>query len=318
MAIYLTEKDVQGLLTMDVALEAVEEGFRHQAGGSATNFPRRRLPLSPGSFNFMAAAAPVLGVMGIKTYGVMPTGQLRFYVQLYSSATGEMLALIEASHLGQVRTGAASGVATRYMSRDDAETVGMIGAGYQAGSQLEAVCKVRNIKKASIFSRTPEKKKKLAEIMSVKLGIDVVASDSAETAVRGSDIVITITSSSRPVLCGEWLSPGMHVNAAGANHWMRRELDTDAVVRADIVVADDVEGAKIECGDLIHPTERGAITWQRVRNLSDVVAGTVQGRTSPRDITLFESQGVALEDIAVAARLYDLAGRSGVGKKLSP
>jgi ornithine cyclodeaminase/alanine dehydrogenase-like protein (mu-crystallin family) len=264
----------------------------------------------------MAAAAPGLGVMGLKAYAVSQNAQPRFHVHLSDADTGELLAIIEASRLGQVRTGAASGVATRHMARKDAYTVGIIGSGYQAQTQLEAICRVREIRAARVFSRTPEHRERFASEMSVRLGIAVTAADSAEVCVRGSDIVVTVTSSSTPVLSGEWLSPGAHVNAAGANHWLRRELDDGAVRRANVVVADDVEQARLECGDLIYPIERGILRWEQVHSLSDVIAGRAMGRANEGDITLFESQGLALEDIAVGIRVYRLARERGIGREL--
>ena len=316
MALFLTEEDVGSLLTMDMALAAVEEGFKLQAEGKATNSPRSRLRLPNGVFNFMSAAAPGLGVMGLKAYAATRGNPVRFHVQLSSTETGELLAIMEASTLGQVRTGAASGVATKYMAREDASTVGIIGTGYQAMSQLEAVCGVRNISVAKVYSRTPERRETFATEMSERLGITVSAVDSAESCVADSDIVITITSSSKPVLNGEWLTPGTHMNASGANHWMRTELDGEAVKRASIVVTDDVEQAKLECGDLLYPVERGIIRWEQVRNLSEVIAGRAPGRNAPDDITLFESQGLALEDIATGIRVYELARERGVGQEL--
>ena len=313
LALFLTEGDVNELLTMNVALEAVEQAFRAQSEGEATNSPRTRLRLPNGVFNLMSAAAPGMGVMGLKAYGVARGSPTRFHVQLSSTDTGELLALIEGSALGQLLTGAASGVATRYMARRDSSTVGIIGAGYQARTQLEAVCLVRDIKTAKVFSRTPERRETFASEMSSKLDLPVTAVDSAQACVESSDVVITITSSSNPVLMGEWLEPGTHINAAGANHWMRRELDDEAVRRADIVVTDDIDQARIECGDLIYPVERGVIRWEQVGNLSDVIAGRAPGRTGETDITLFESQGLALEDIAAGLRVYELARERGIG-----
>ena len=315
MALYLTEEDVSELLTMDIALEAVEECFLHLSEGAAFNFPRQRLPNGRGAFNFMAATAPRLGVMGLKTYAV-GAGRPRFMVPLHSTDTGELIALIEASGMGQVRTGAASGVATKYMARRDAATVGMIGSGYQAGTQLEAVCKVRDITSARIYSRTRENRERLAAEMEERLGIEVRAVDSGQECVEGADVVNVITSATKPVLLGEWLSPGAHVNAAGNNHWMKQEVDYDVVSRSGVIVTDDVEGAKIECGDLVYPIDRGITTWSHIRNLADVVAGTVAGRTGDDEITLFESQGVAIEDIAVSVRVYEMARERGLGQQL--
>ncbi len=301
---------------MDIALEALEEVFRLQAEGKATNSPRSRMRLPNGSFIFMTAAAPGMGVMGLKAYGATRGHPARFYVQLSSTDTGELLALIEASALGQIRTGAASGVATRYMAREDASAVGIIGAGKQAQTQLEAVCRVRDIRTVKVFSRTPEHRESFAAEIGQKLGVNVMVTASAEACVKGSDIVIIITNSSTPVLNGDWLSAGAHINAAGSNHWMRRELDDEAVRRSSVIVADDVEQAKIECGDLIYPIEQGIIRWEQVRNLSEVVAGRAPGRVSADDISLFESQGIALEDIAAGMRIYELAKEKGIGREL--
>ena len=301
---------------MDVAMEAVEEAFRHLATRDAANSPRSRLGLPGGALNAMAATAPGLGVMGLKTYCVISGGQARFYVQLFSTTTGELLAIIEASEMGRIRTGAATGVATRHLAREDSSTVGIIGAGYQAGAQLEGVCLSRDVASVKVYSCTPQRRAKFAAEMSAKLGVDVMAVESAEACVRETDIVITITSSSSPVLSGEWLSPGTHVNAAGSNHRKRRELDDEAVRRTDVIVADDIEQARIECGDLIHPAARGLARWEQVRSLSDVIVGKVKGRSNAEDITLFESQGIALEDIAVGARVYNMAREVGVGTEL--
>ena len=315
MALYLTEEDVAAVLTMDIALEEVEKGFVHLAEGRAFNFPRNRLPNGTGSFNFMAATAPELGVMGMKTYD-FAANPSRFYVQLYDTATAELIALIEANGMGQVRTGAASGIATKYMSRADASTVGMIGSGYQAGTQLEAVCRVRDITSARIYSRTRENRERLASDMERRLGIEVRPVDSGRECVEGVDIVNVITTATTPVLLGEWLSPGAHVNAAGNNHWMKQEVDSEVVRRASVIVADNVDQAKIECGDLVDPIDRGILTWDHVRNLSDVVTGQVAGRASDDDVTLFESQGLAIEDIAVGIRVYRMAQERGLGRPM--
>ena len=315
MALYLTEDDVAGLLTMDEALEAVEECFVHLARGTAFNFPRNRLPNGRGAFNFMAATAPGLGVMGLKVYGV-GAGRPRFLVYLHDAGTGELVALMEANRMGQVRTGAASGVATKHMARQDASVVGMIGSGYQAATQLEAVCRVRKVTSARVYSRTPENRERLASEMESRLGIEVRPVESGRECVEGADIVNVITNAPKPVLLGEWLSPGAHVNAAGNNHWMKQEIDYDVVRRAAVIATDDVEGAKIECGDLVYPIDRGITSWDRIRHLADVVTGAVQGRSGDEEITLFESQGVAIEDIAVGIRVYQMAQEQGIGQEL--
>ena len=318
MTLYLTEAEVNEVLTMELALESVEEAFRLMSEGGATNPPRSRIRLpDSGLFNFMCAAAPGAGVMGLKAYGVTRGNPVRFYVQLFSTDTGELLALLEAGDLGQVRTGAASGVATKYMAREDSATVGVIGSGYQARTQLEAVCAVRPITSAKVFSRTAERRERFATRMGERLGIDITPVESGEECVADADVVITMTSTNRPVLNGEWLSEGTHINAAGANHWMRRELDGDAVRRADVIVTDEIEQAKMECGDLIYPAELGSIRWEQVRSLADVVGGNAPGRNSDADITLFESQGLAVQDITTGIRVYQLAREKGIGSEIA-
>ena len=316
MPIYLTGNDVTSLLTMDDAVSAVEAGFRALADGQASNVPRTRLRLPNGAFNMMSAAAPGLGVMGLKAYGVGGGRRGGFHVQLSSTETGELLAIMEASALGQIRTGAASGVATKYMAREDATTVGVIGAGYQSRGQLEAVCAVRDIVRVKVFSPTESRRETYASEMSERLGVEVVAVEDAETCVRDSDIVPVITDASEPVIRGEWLDSGSHVNAAGANSSTRRELDNEAVRRADVIATDDIAQAKTECGDLLTAIDAGVIRWENVRGLAEVIAGVTPGRNADDDVTLFESQGIALEDIAVAKHVYELARNQGVGVEL--
>lgn len=312
MPLYLTEVDIDHLITMRDAIESVEAGFMAMSRGEASNLPRQRLRLPNGAFNLMSAAIPALGVMGLKAYGG-GRGRPKFHIQLSSTETGELLAIIEASRLGQLRTGAASGVATNYMARADASTVGIIGAGNQAKTQLEAVCQVREISGVTVFSRTAERRKSFASEMSSKLGIQVTPVDSAESCAGHSEILLVITNASEPVLDGSWVEPGTHINAAGANSRSRRELDDEAVRRASVIVVDDIDQARIECGDIMHAVDGGLVRWEQVRALSDVVGGTTPGRNSEFDITLFESQGVALEDIALGARVYELALERGVG-----
>jgi len=203
------------------------------------------------------------------------------------------------------------------MARGDSKGVGIIGSGYQAETQLEAICRVREIEIARVYSRTQSRRQDFAKRMASKLDLDVIPVDSAEECVENADIVSVITSSSSPVLKGEWVINGTHINAAGGNHWLRRELDGNTVTRANVVVTDDVEQARIECAELIHSVERGTLTWQRVRELWEVASGAVSGRTGSRDITLFESQGIALEDIAAGFKLYTMAKYLGVGAELN-
>jgi ornithine cyclodeaminase/alanine dehydrogenase-like protein (mu-crystallin family) len=315
VALLLTEADVTALLTMPLALEAVEEAFRWQGEGRLTSRPRVRLPVPGGLLHVMPAAVPPARAMGLKAYATV-RGQARFVVLLFSADTGALDAVIEADRLGQVRTGAASGVATRHLARPDADRVGCYGTGWQARSQLEAVCAVRPVREVRAYGRDGERRRRFAAEMTAGLGVPVTPVDRPEDAARGASIVVTITSARTPVLEGRWLEPGVHVNAAGSNALQRAELDVEAVARAGLVVTDSLEQARLECGDLVEPLARGVLTWEAVRELGEVVAGRHPGRRGPDEITLFESQGVALEDVAVAARLVPLARAGGVGLEI--
>ena len=251
MTLLLNESDVRALLTMPLALEAVEESLLLQGKDELSLHPRRRLRLPGNAFlHYMAAGDPVHGYMGMKLYTVA-RGVARFVVPLFRSTTGEMAALIEANALGQIRTGAASGVATKYLANSNARSACIIGTGYQAQTQLEAVAAVRRLERVRAFGRDPERRAQFCREMSARIGVEVEPADSGEEAVRGAEIVITATSALQIVLDGSWLSPGTHINAMGANFPQKRELDDAVVGRADVIAVDSMEQAKMEAGDLI-------------------------------------------------------------------
>jgi alanine dehydrogenase len=309
--LYLTEADVIEMLDMNLALEALDDAFRALSAGEVRNEPRHRLSAGNGSMNFMAATWPERGWAGHKSY---VSGDFR--VMLYGTNGEGLLAVIGAGRMGQVRTGAASGIGTKYMARENSSSVGIIGSGYQAETQLEAVCAVRDIKDVKVFSRTAEKRERFASTMSERLGVNVTAVDSKESAAEGMDILVAVTSSVEPVITGDMIEPGMHINAAGNNSWMKRELDTAAIVKADLVACDDIDQTKIECGELMRAVEVGHFAWESLVRLDRIVAGLRTARYSDNDVTLFESQGVAFEDIAVCGRLYELALEQGIGTEL--
>ena len=316
MPLLLSEADVKAILTMPMALELVEASFRRLAEGTAVCHPRRRLHMAPkGIMNYMAASDSAGGYMGLKIYTISPNG-VRFVLPLFNARSGEMCALIEADHLGQMRTGAASGVAARVMARADARTVGVIGTGYQARTQLEAVALARKLEIIRAFGRDAARRVKFANDMTARLGAPVVAVPSAEQAVRESDIVITATTASKPVIEGSWLNPGMHINAIGANFAEKQELDAEAVGRCDVIAADWVEQSKIEAGDLIQAFGTDLSRWASVREISDIVAGKAPGRTNQNQITLFKSNGIAIEDVVVAGRIYESAREKGMGREI--
>jgi alanine dehydrogenase len=316
VALLLSEEDVKQILTMPMALAAVEDSFRRLADGSALLHSRQRLHLPGKSYlHYMAAADATSGYMGMKIYTSSGVG-LRFLVPLFHVDSGELLALIEADYLGQIRTGAASGVATRLLARPDAARIGIIGTGLQSRTQLEALALVRTITGVHAFSRNPEQRERFAKEMTAQLGLPVVAVATALEAVRGADIVVTSTTSSDPVLDGSWLAPGMHVNAIGANFPQKHELDGAAIRRCDIIVADSREQSKMESGDLIQMYGDDKRRWSSVTELAEIVAGKTPGRSNPEQITLFKSNGIAIEDIVVAGRIYELARERGMGRQV--
>ena len=317
MTLFLSESEVVQLLPMGECIQALEEAFSHAGAGMTDNKPRSRIRMPNGFFHFMAAADAKHNVFGYKAYpSFAGAGGSKMVVMLYDFESGELLACLEAGRLGQIRTGAATGLATRYMARDQAATVAVIGTGFQARTQLEAVCAVRKVTQVRVYSRREERREQFAQRMSQQLEVEVTPVDSAQASTTGADVVITITGSRDPVLEGAWLAPGAHVNAAGGNHWMRREVDEETVERAGLIVVDDLDQAKIECGDLIWPEARGNFRWDMAHELQSVVAGRVQGRPSEEAITLFESMGVALEDIAAAQLVYRKAVDQGMGQQL--
>jgi ornithine cyclodeaminase/alanine dehydrogenase-like protein (mu-crystallin family) len=316
MTLLLTEADVRSLLTMPIALEIVEDSLRQQGNGELVLHPRRRIKLPDNALlHYMAAADPVRGYIGMKIYSVA-RGVARFVVPLFRSTTGEMAALIEADALGQIRTGAASGVATKYLANPNARIAAIIGTGYQARTQLEAVAAVRRLDRIRAFGRDPERRANFCREMTERIGIAVEAASSGEDAVKGADIIITATSATKVVLESEWLAPGMHINAMGANWPRKRELDAASVARADKIVVDSIEQSKMEAGDLIQAFGEDEKRWNAVQELSQIVARKTAGRTDPNQITLFKSNGIATWDLAAAARVYELAVASNKGQTI--
>jgi alanine dehydrogenase len=317
MALVLREEDVRRVLTMPDAIRVLDLAFRQLAAGDAQTLPRNRVVLANGQgvLHMLPAAAPQLGVLGYKAYTAFRQG-VRFVVMLSSSEDGRLLALVEADWLGQMRTGAASGVATSYMARPEANFVGLVGTGGQARTQLMAVCAVRSVKTVRAFGRDEERRRVFCQEMEALLGVEVRPVASAAEAVREAEIVITATTAREPVVMGAWLALGTHVNAMGSNWANRRELDDAAVERAAVVAADDPAQARIEAGDLVIPAAAGRFDFARVVPLAAIVAGEMPGRQAPDEITLFKSLGIGLEDIAVAKLVYEAARQQGLGEEL--
>ena len=315
MAIYLRESDVEHLLTMQTTLELVERVHREYSTGNALDVPRERTRLPKAALHILQGAVPSAGVLGYKAYTSSREG-VRFIVYAFSAERGNLDAIVEANYLGMMRTGAAGGVAAKWLARKDAKTVGVFGSGWQAQGQIEALAAVRKIERVKVWSRTAEKLAKFCEAMRSKLSLDVVPAASAEDAVRGSDIIVTITTSATPVFNGDWVGVGTHINAAGSNSLLRQEIDEATVRKANPVVVDSRPSAMKEAGDLLPALEKGRLHMGALTELGEVIAGTRPGRTSAEQVTLFESQGMAMQDLIIAAELAKLARAQGLGTEI--
>ena len=314
--LWLSDADVERLLSVEDAIPVIEAALAQQAAGSVVNRPRAHDIAGEGAFlAHMQAALYEQGVFGFKAYSAAG-GVYRFFVALYSMETGLPLALMQANSLGRIRTGAASGVSARHMARPDASAVGLLGSGYQAGAQLQAICAVRPIKSAVVFSPNPDRRNEFARRMTADIGVETIAVDNPRQVVDAADILVTITNSREPVFGGEWLRPGMHICAVGGANEYATELDDDAIRRADIIAVDSIAQAKVECGELLMPASRGVILWERLTELCQIVGGEKAGRRSPNDITLFKSLGMAMWDVAAAKAVYDRAIARGAGVRI--
>jgi len=315
MAILLRESDVEKLLTMERTIELVERVHREYSTGQASDVPRERTRLPKSALHILQGSVPGSNVLGYKAYTSSREGT-RFLVYAFNAERGSLDAIVEANYLGMTRTGAAGGVAAKWLARPDAKVVGIFGSGWQAQGQVEALAKVRKLERVKVYSRTAEKVAKFCEKMRSKLSIEVVPAASAEDAVKGSDIVVTITTAASPVFSGEWVAPGTHINAAGSNSLLRREIDEETVRKAAVVVVDSRPSAQKEAGDLLPALEKGRIHIGGLTELGEVIAGTRPGRTSAEQVTLFESQGMAIQDLVIAAELAKLARAQGVGQEV--
>ncbi|MCZ6779965.1 MAG: ornithine cyclodeaminase family protein [Acidobacteria bacterium] len=312
MPLLIREREVSRFLPMRDAIAAVEAALREHAEGRAFCVPRTRARLPSGLLHTLSASLPSQDACGLKAYTSTPSGA-RFVMLLFSASEGTLQAILEAERLGQIRTGAATGVASRLLARGDAKVLALLGSGFQAEAQLEACSLMRNLSEVRVWSRRPESAKQFCERMSARLGLSINAALTSEEACRGADLIVTATSSREPLLEGAWLDPGVHINAVGSNHARRRELDAEAVRKCDLVSTDLLEQARLESGDLLEAEKEGAFEWQNASELGSILVGRSPGRTSDEQRTLFKSNGIALEDVAVAALVYRRAldGRAG-------
>lgn len=315
MALFLSEGDVERLVSMPMALEAVEAAHRDFSSGRACDLPRQRTRLPQTTLHILQGALADLDVIGYKAYTSNRSG-VRFLVHLYRASSGSLRAVIEADRLGMMRTAAAAGIATRWLSRADASVVGLFGTGWQAEGHLEALAAVRSLQRIKVYARDLSRRQAFCAQMSRRLNIDVVPAASPEETVRGSDIVSTVTTTAEPLFDAVWLSPGTHINAVGSNSLIRRELSEGVVKCGQPIVVDSVETALRESGDLLSVLEKGRVHARQLVELGDVICGLRAGRSSVDQITLFESQGMAIQDLALAVRLEGLARERGLGSEL--
>jgi ornithine cyclodeaminase/alanine dehydrogenase-like protein (mu-crystallin family) len=314
-ALYLREADVDRLVDIRTAIEVVEESFQQLAEGGAANIPRTRAKAPGAILHSMSAAAAYLGVLGWKQYTTTRAGA-QFLVGLYDQESGRLVALIEASRLGQLRTGAVTAVAAKWSNVIDAAEMGLLGCGYQAETQLAAVASVCPLRRASVYCRNEAARHGFAERMSQLLGIEVVAVDNARDAVEKLPVVVTATNSTVPVLNGEWVRDDAFVAAVGSNWPRNSEVDSTTIRRAGRVICDSIECCRLEAGDLIAAVKSGDFAWEDAVELCDVVSGRVTDRGGKREPVFFKSVGMAIEDIALGARIFSLAREGGIGAEL--
>ena len=305
--LYLTESDITRLLPMRDCIALVRAAFERLARGEAINHPRHRLILPTRSaLHYMAGADG--GYYGIKVYSTNPGHEPHFRFLLYRAVDAALLAVMEANWLGQIRTGAASGLATDLLARPDARALAVIGSGFQARAQVEAMLAVRRFERVRVWSRSADKRAAFAADCARSFGARVEAAASAEEAVRGADVLVTATSSGQPVVDSEWVAGGAHINAMGSNQAKRRELPGDLVQRAGLIAVDSREQSRLESGDLLLAFAEK--DWERVVELQELVAGR-PGRSHTGEVTLFKSNGLAIEDVVSAGYVYERAREEG-------
>ena len=315
MALFLRDEEVSRAVTMDDMLPAIESMQGHFGRGEAMILPRRKIIASGGMLAVMGGGLFYDGVLGVKTYTVV-RGTYSFQVSLYYADTGRLMCYTQANRLGQLRTGATTAVAVKYLSNSDAATVGIIGTGYQAPTQLEAVSKVRSIKSVKAFSRSAENRDAFARSMSDSLGLDVASAAGHQEVVEGSDIVICIAAATEPVMNGEWLATGATLVGAGPTTWRIREVDDATLVRADKIFVDSAEQVRDEAGDMASAVDRGLLQWSQLLELRHAVAGTLTGRDNHSQIVYAKMMGTGVADVAAAKLAYDKATEMGLGTEM--
>ena len=315
MTLFLKDEDVAQCVSMDAMLEAIESMQRQYGDGQAHNMTRRKIIAESGMLSVMGGGLFHQGLLGVKTYTVVK-GAYSFQVSLYDANTGELLLYTQANRLGQLRTGATTGVAVKHLANPGDATVGIIGTGGQAATQLTAVSKVRGIKKIKAFSRTQDRREEFARRMTDTMGVEVFAAASNEDAVRDCDVVLCIAATMEPVVEGAWLKDGSTVIGAGPTTWRAREVDEDTLKRAGKLIVDSTEQAAIEAGDLCSAVDKGIIQWSKVHELRHVVSGAVTGRDDQGQVVYAKIMGTGVADVAAAKLAYDSAKAQGLGTEM--
>lgn len=315
MTIFLKDEDVAQCVTMDAMLEAIESMQRQYGNGQAHNMTRRKIIAESGMLSVMGGGLFHQGLLGVKTYTVVK-GSYSFQVSLYDADTGQLLCYTQANRLGQLRTGATTGVAVKHLANPGDVTVGVIGTGGQAPTQLEAVSKVRGIKKIKAFSRTQERREEFARRMTDAMGVEVSAAATNEEAVRDCDVVVCIAATMDPVVEWAWLKDGSTVIGAGPTTWRAREVDELTITRAGRLFVDSTEQAALEAGDLCSAVDKGLIQWSKVHELRHVVSGAVTGRDNQGQVVYAKIMGTGVADVAAAKLAYDSAKAQGLGLEL--
>ncbi|MEN1967913.1 ornithine cyclodeaminase family protein [Lentibacillus sp. N15] len=314
MTLFLSEKNVVSLLPMKKAIEAVKYGLTELGLDRAQNQPRARVAIENTTLNTMSASIPGANIMGVKNYTFTPMAAkdpIAYF--LLFSGEGDLLCMMEADELGRIRTGAVTGLATDYLAAPHSKIAALLGTGFQAETQLKAICEVRDLDCVHVWSRNPKSVDDFCRRLQPEINAELKPAENIERAVNDADIITTATSAPQPILSGDLINQGVHVNAIGNNRAYEREIDGEAVKRADLIITDSIEQSKMESGDLVIANKEGIAVWERVHELTDLIVGKSIHRTSADQITMFKSNGLAIEDVAAAYFVYKEAMRLDIG-----
>ncbi|GGB32018.1 ornithine cyclodeaminase [Lentibacillus populi] len=313
MTLFLSEKSVVSLLPMKKAIEAVKYGLMELGLNRAQNQPRARVAIENTTLNTMSASIPEANIMGVKNYTFTTMAKDPIAYFLLFSGEGDLLCLMEADELGRIRTGAVTGLATDYLAVPHSKVAALLGTGFQAETQLKAICEVRDLDRVYVWSRHPKSVNDFCHRLQPQVSAELKPAENIERAVKDADIITTATSAPQPILSGDLINKGVHLNAIGNNRVYEREIDGEAVNRADLIITDSIEQSKMESGDLVIANKEGIAVWNRVSELTDLIVGKSIQRTSANQITMFKSNGLAIEDVAAAYFVYKEALRLNIG-----